>query len=143
MGDMPHALAELTQANALDPGNAYMALLLDIVAQRSHLQSSLKDQSAKIDMTKWPAPVIRLYLGQLTPEAALAAADNADATTKRGQMCEVDFYAGELDLRQGRKDDARLRFERAARDCPQNFLESWFAVSELKALAPTPSKATP
>jgi tetratricopeptide (TPR) repeat protein len=142
MDDMPRALAELTQANALDPGNAYIALLLDIVAQRSHLQSSLKDQSAKIDMTKWPAPLIRLYLGQLTPDAALAAADNADATTKRGQVCEVDFYVGELDLREQRKDDARLRFERAAHDCPQNYLESWFAVSALKALETTPSTAS-
>jgi tetratricopeptide (TPR) repeat protein len=141
-GDLPKALAELTQANALDPGDPYIALLLDIVAARSHLQSSLKDQSAKIDMTKWPAPVIRLYLGQLTPDAVLAAADNADATIKRGRVCEVDFYTGELDLRDGRKDDARQRFEQAARDCPPHFLESWFAASELHGLEPTTAKPT-
>jgi hypothetical protein len=35
----------------------------------------------RIDMTKWPAPVIRLYLGQMTPDSVLAAADSPDAQT--------------------------------------------------------------
>ena len=30
-------------------------------------------------MTKWPAPIIRLFLGEMTLEEVLAAADDADA----------------------------------------------------------------
>jgi hypothetical protein len=31
------------------------------------------EATAEIDMTKWPAPVIRLWLGEMTQEAVLAA----------------------------------------------------------------------
>src|SRR5271166_5264107 len=55
MGQLPKALADLTQANALNPTAPYVALALDIVAVRSGLPSSLRDASAKIDMTAWPA----------------------------------------------------------------------------------------
>jgi lipoprotein NlpI len=72
---LPRALADLTQANSLDPTDAYLALLLDIVAQRSKLQSRLKQLSAKVNMTTWPAPVIRLYLVQLSEHPAKVGRD--------------------------------------------------------------------
>jgi lipoprotein NlpI len=87
-------------------------------------------------MTKWPAPVIRLYLDQLTPEAALAAADDANPDTKKGQVCEVNFYNGELALRRSDKD-ARL-FKLAAADCPNGFIEHDVAVAELRLLGAMP-----
>ena len=46
-------------------------------------------------MTKWPAPVIRLFLGQLTPEAVLAAAADPDAQTNKGQICRSQFFTAE------------------------------------------------
>ena len=107
---LPRALADLTQANSLDPTDAYLALLLDIVAQRSKLQSRLKQLSAKVNMTAWPAPVIRLYLVQLTAKAVLSAANDPDTTTKRGQVCEANFYTGEPALLRGNTDDAKRLF---------------------------------
>jgi len=136
----PKALADLTEANALNPAQPYVALALDIVAVRSGLPSSLKDASAKIDMTAWPAPVIRLYLGQLTPDATLAAADDPNAETKRGQVCEANFYTGVIDVRAGRKEDATRRFNAAASECPAAYLERMFASFELKALGGSGSK---
>jgi hypothetical protein len=44
-------------------------------------------------MNNWPAPIIRLYLGQLTMEAVLAAADDPDASIKKGHVCEVSSVA--------------------------------------------------
>jgi hypothetical protein len=49
-------------------------------------------------MTVWPAPVIKLFMDQMTPAAVLAAADNPDATRKKSQVCEANFYSGELSL---------------------------------------------
>jgi hypothetical protein len=63
------------EANSLDPTDTYLALLLDIVAQRGKLQSRLKQLSAKLNMTAWPAPVIRLYLVQLSKHPAKADRD--------------------------------------------------------------------
>lgn len=77
------------------------------------------------------------FLGQLTPELVLAAADDPNADTKRGQVCEANFYTGELVLQQGHRDEARRLFRLAAADCPKDFTEWSAANAELKALGAT------
>jgi lipoprotein NlpI len=89
-------------------------------------------------MTAWPAPVIRMFLGQLTPAAALAAADDPDADTKTGQICEANFYSGELALQTGGKDEATRLFKLASSGCPKGFNEYAAANAELKALGAAP-----
>ena len=89
-------------------------------------------------MTRWPAPVIRMFLGQMTPEAVLAAADHPEAHIKREQVCEANVYSGELALQQGRKNEARRRFRAAVADCPKALIEWSAANAELKALGVTP-----
>jgi tetratricopeptide (TPR) repeat protein len=133
-GALPKALADLNQASELNPKYAYTALWLDMVNKRSNLPSRLSEASKQIDMTKWPAPVFRLYLGQLTPEAVLAAADDPDSSTKNDRVCEVNFYSGELALQRGAKDEATRLFRSAASGCPKHFIEYEGAVAELKAL---------
>jgi lipoprotein NlpI len=116
-GALPKALADFNQANALDPRDAYIALWLDIVGKRNNLSSRLPQAISQLDMTKWPAPVIRLYLGEMTPEAVLAAADDPKPETKKGQVCEANFYTGELALQRDRKDEAVRLFRLVASDC--------------------------
>ena len=89
-------------------------------------------------MTEWPAPVIRLFLGQMTQEAVLAAADDPNPKTKKRQLCEANFFSGELALMQGTKDKAARLFRLAAADCPKYFIEWTAAVAELKALGLKP-----
>jgi lipoprotein NlpI len=133
-GSLPKALADLNQATELDPKDAYAALWLDIASKRSQVRSRLSQAIAQIDMTKWPAPVIRLFVGQLSPAAVMAAADTPDAAKKRDQVCEANFYTGELALQRDTKEDATRLFQLAAANCPKHFTESWAAAAELKAL---------
>jgi lipoprotein NlpI len=128
------ALADLSQASKLDPEYAYYALWLDILGKRGDAASRLPQALSQINMTKWPAPVIRLFLGQTTPAAVLAAADDPDANTKKGQLCEANFYLGELELQQGAKERAARPFRLAAADCPREFVEGPAASAELKML---------
>ena len=137
-GSPEKALADLSQASDIDPKDAYHALWLDIVGQRNKVPSRLAQAIAQFDMTTWPAPVVRLYLGQLTPAAVLAAADNPDPTKKATQVCEANFYSGEVALRQGTKDEAARLFKAALSGCPQSFIEWEGANAELKALGMTP-----
>jgi lipoprotein NlpI len=133
-GALPQALADLSQASKLDPQYAYYALWIDIIDKRGNRASGLPRALSKIDMTKWPAPVIRLFLGRTTPAAVLAAADDPDADTKRGQVCEANFYSGELALQQGAKEEAARLFRLAAAGCPHEFVEGPSANAELEAL---------
>jgi lipoprotein NlpI len=133
-GNFAKASADLSRASELDPKNAYGALWVDIVGQRNNIPSRLSQAITKIDMTAWPAPVIRLFLGEITSAALLAAADDPDATKKKGQVCEANFYSGELTLRQGAKEEAARLFRLAASECPKDFNEWGAANAELKAL---------
>jgi lipoprotein NlpI len=134
-GSLPQAMADLAQAIKLDPEYAYYALWIDIIDKRGNAASRLPQVISHVNMTKWPAPVIRLFLGQTTPAAVLAAANDPDAKTKRGQVCEANFYLGELALQQGAREEATRLFRLAAADCPHEFVEGPAANSELDALA--------
>jgi lipoprotein NlpI len=133
-GSLPKALADLNQLSEANPKGAYTALWLDIVNKRSNLASRLQQAVAQIDMTNWPAPVIRLFLGQMTPAAVLAAADDTDTDTKKSHICDAHFYTGELALLRDAKEEAVQLFKAAAESCPKTFVGDG-AVSELKRLA--------
>jgi lipoprotein NlpI len=137
-GNPAKALADMNQATELDPTDADEALWLEIVGQRSAAPSRLSQSISKIDMTVWPAPAIRLFLGQLTPAAMLAAADDPDPAKKKKQFCKADFYGAELSLIKGSKDEAIRQFRLALSDCSRDLVEFTAAQDELKALKVAP-----
>ena len=137
-GSLSKALADLNQASELKPKDAYTALWLDVVNKRSNLPSHLPQVIAQLDMTRWPAPVIRLFLGQMTPDVVLAAADDPNAMTKQRRVCEASFFSGELTLMQGTKENAARLFRLAAADCPKTLIVWSAANAELKALSSSP-----
>ncbi len=133
-GALAPARADIAQANKLDPKYAYYALWIDIVDKRAKAPSELPQAMDQVDMTKWPAPVIQMFLGESTPAAVLAAANDPDPKTKLGQVCEANFYSGELALQQGEKQEATRLFQVAANGCPKEFVEGPAAKDELAAL---------
>jgi lipoprotein NlpI len=133
-GSLSKALADINKASDLDPKYAYYALWGDIIDRRSNLASRLAPASAQFDMTKWPAPLVRLFLGQTTPAAVLAAADDPNGDTKKEQVCEANFYTGEFALQRGAKKEAARLFRLAGADCPRDFVEGPAAYAELMAL---------
>jgi lipoprotein NlpI len=137
-GNLSQALADLNQSSEINPQHAYAALWRDILDRRSTLPSRLVQSMTQIDMTKWPAPVISLYLGKITPEAVLAAADDPDASTKRSRVCEANFFIGELALQRASKDEAVHLFRLAAAECGKNTHVWAHANAELKALGAQP-----
>jgi lipoprotein NlpI len=137
-GAVPAALADFSQASRLDPDYAYYALWIDIIDKRRNAAGSLAQAAARFNMTKWPAPVVRLFLGETTPDAVLAAAADPDPVTRRGQLCEANFYAGQFALQRGATQDAARLFRLAAADCPHEFIEGPAANAELAALDQRP-----
>jgi lipoprotein NlpI len=128
------AQMDLWFAQRIAPTNAYAALWFDIAQRRAKRPSTLAMTARRVDMKAWPAPVIRLWRGEIAPDALLAAADNANAATRQAQVCEANFYGGELALLKGTKDEATKLLQAAAKNCPDPFLERVAANAELKAL---------
>jgi lipoprotein NlpI len=68
----------------------------------------------------------------------LAAADDTDTNLRRVQVCDANFYTGELSLLKGSKEEATRLFRLAASDCRHDFIEWSAAKAELKALGVAP-----
>ncbi|BCG95149.1 hypothetical protein [Mesorhizobium sp. 131-2-1] len=111
---------------------------MDLAQRHDGLAGSLRGAESKLDMTKWPAPVVRMLLGDLTPEATLVAADDPDPAKKTGQACEVNFFTAELNRLQKHDDEALRLYRVALRDCPRTFVEYRAAGAALRALGVSP-----
>jgi lipoprotein NlpI len=133
-GRIAESLADLDQAVALAPTEPNRWLWRELAARRSNVPSRLHEMASHIDMTAWPSAVVRLFLGEMTPAAVLAAANDPDPKKRRYQLCDVNFFGGELALLQGRKDEAERQLRLATILCLEGSSERDVARSELQRL---------
>ncbi len=131
LGDYAAALPDLADWAALNDG--YGALWQWLAVRRSggaDADAALAKEVLNLGGTAWPYPLMQAYLGRITPEAALAAAADAD------QRCEAQFYLGALAATEGDVARARPMLQTATATCPANFMEYSAAPAELARLAP-------
>jgi lipoprotein NlpI len=130
-GRTPDAAADFKKAAEINPKDAYAALWRDLAERRINAPSHLAEAARQLDMTVWPAPVIRQFLGEATAEQTFAAAFDTDPKTRLAQTCEANFYSGELALLKKNTKEAQRLLRLAANECPPSFIESTAAVAEL------------
>jgi hypothetical protein len=68
----------LQAGEELGPKYAYTALWLDIAERRNNIASHLALAAKQLDMTTWPAPVVRLFHRRFEP--------SRDACRRRSQI---------------------------------------------------------
>ena len=129
-----NAHADVTHAARMERRNAYAVLWEDIVERRAKQKGVLARGTKGLDMKTWPAPVIRLFTGEIKQDDVLSAADNPNPTVKKAQACEANFYGAQYALIEDQRDDAVKLFEAAAKECPHGFLEGIAASAELKGM---------
>ena len=130
-GRNPDAIADFKKAAELNPKDAYTALWRELAERSNNTPGHLAEAARQLDMTIWPAPVIRLFLGEFDAEQTFAAAFDIDSNTKVAQTCEANFYSGELALLKKNKKEAQRLLKLAADNCPPSFIESTAAVAAL------------
>jgi tetratricopeptide (TPR) repeat protein len=130
-GHAADAEADFRKASELNPKDDYAALWQNIAEYRDHAPGHLTEAAIQLDMTAWPAPVVREFLGQLNAGQTLAAVDDNDPKVRLGQTCEANFYGGEFALLKKNRREALRQLRLAARDCPRSFIESTAAIAEL------------
>jgi lipoprotein NlpI len=133
-GRYADAVADFTKAAEFNPKDAYAALWRDLAERRNSAPSHLAEAAKQLDMTAWPAPVIRHFLGELNVEQTLKAAFDTDQKTKQAQTCEANFYSGELALLKKNRKEAQRLLKVAAEDCPPSFVESAAAIADMIGL---------
>jgi lipoprotein NlpI len=133
-GSLANARADFAKALTLDPKHAYAGLWLDIAERRDHLPSQLPQLADQLDMTVWPGPIVKLFLGELSADAVLAKAADPNPEVMQGQVCEAHFYAAELALLKPQTEEALQHLRLAASGCPRSFIEWRAANAELSRL---------
>ncbi len=119
-----------------NPAWAYNAILIHLA--RAHRGRNDTDEmaanAARVDGSKWPGPVLAMFMGKVPPEALFAAAKTGDQKTQADQTCEANFYLGEYELLHSAPDQARDHLRTASMTCPHDFIEFKLANPELKRL---------
>jgi lipoprotein NlpI len=135
--DAAGAADDAAMALKLESTNPYYAIWLHIARARERQNDGdeLAANAKHIDSSRWPWPVVALFLGSMNPDETQAAALSADQhSTRLGHSCEADFYIGVYRIEKGAQTDARTLLQSAADHCPHNFIEYAAAMLELKQL---------
>jgi tetratricopeptide (TPR) repeat protein len=133
---------EHVMSSAPSSGEAlYAALMLHVAVKRQGRDDAqqLETVAAAADLSKWPGPVLKLDLGQITADEVMAAAANADVYTQKRQICGANYFTGEDALLHNQQATAMAHFEAARDGCPNGSIGYAEALAELRRLsAPGP-----
>lgn len=80
---------------------------------------------------KWPFSLVRLYLGQITPEELLKDVNHPNPYETKERLSEALFFIGAKMVKSGRRDLARKYFDRCVRDTEPWNMASILARREL------------
>jgi lipoprotein NlpI len=123
---------------ALDHDDPYPAIWLCMTSQRlgGDGKRGLAERAATFSRTDWPAPIVRLFLGQATPAEVLAAARDGDPKKAGRHGCEGAFYVGEYQLAKSDRATRLALFQAAEQACKGDptLVEAEAARLELKRL---------
>lgn len=135
-GHLGEAQRDISRAVKLNPRGYYEVIWLYIARAKAgaKAEDELAQNAVALNMTKWPAPVIQLFLGKISSDAVLQAAADKDPEKSAKQQCQANFYIAEYQAFHGQSETARKTFRQAAENCnPNYFLYVKSAQEELKS----------
>lgn len=104
-------------------------------ARRDTVDASLAGEIAKLDLQKWPGPVLALFTGTGSVGAVNAAAKDSDADQQSDRVCAAAFFIGEWHLMRREQAEAKPLLTTAAA-CRAGLTEAHAARAEIARLAP-------
>lgn len=132
------AIADFEAAISAAPSSntaVYAALMLHLVMKRQGQDDAaqLARVAAAADLSKWPGPVLKLYLGKVTTEDVAKAA-NSDIAMRKWRVCEANYFTGEDALLHHQQATALAQLKAARDSCPKDDTEYNAALVELNRL---------
>jgi lipoprotein NlpI len=114
----------------------YIVLWLHLARIRGHQEDmeEFSRNTARLDLTTWPGPVISFYLRHASAHEVTEAAKNGDEKAQREQSCEASFFLGEDALLRKQVSEAKTLLRQAHETCPNRFVQFDAAAEELKRI---------
>jgi tetratricopeptide (TPR) repeat protein len=141
--NLPAAIADFVHTISAEPSSSAAlssVLMLHVIMKRQGRGDAhqLSQVAASADLSKWPGPLLKFDLGQMTAdEAMVAATSRGTDREKKWQTCDVDYFTGEEALLHHQQMTALARLESARNSCPKGNLFYSAALLELKRLGAT------
>ena len=140
LGNFAQAAADLQRGLSLDSADADAALWLHVARLRLNQDdaSDFAAHAAAADSSRWPAPVLRYFLGTLSAETLRAAAKDSTVgmvATVSDRACATAFFLGEDALLRKDAAAATALFDESRTVCPKEATEHKAASAELQRLA--------
>jgi tetratricopeptide (TPR) repeat protein len=144
--DYRDAFDDFSRYVALRPLDSMAMIMLDLARTRLGLPApnDTADLSGRFDPRKWPAPLFRFAHGDIKAAALIKAAADTSVWQTRIQEAQAYLIAGEYDLANNRRQEARRMFtEVIARQLPADWstLIARTELARLNSASDTP-KAT-
>jgi lipoprotein NlpI len=129
------ARRDCVEAVRLDPTDGDNVIWQYVASARDRRidQDELKAQTAGLDLSKWPGPVIGFLIGSLTREALLLACRDGHLCRQREQTCAAQFFIGQQEFLEGKALEAANSFRKATESGAIACLEHLAAEAELLA----------
>ena len=138
LGHFGAAAADLGEGLKWDSANLYLPIWIHMAASRAGDSDTVRlaAQVAALDLSPWPGPVAKFYLGRISAAELAAAAASSDSAVQADQRCAVAFHLAEYLLWQPAAplDSARRHLEEAVATCPHRFSEYLGAKADLERL---------
>lgn len=130
------AARHFSDANRLERSSLYWPLWHHLAARRAGLDdtSVLMTAARKLDLRKWPGPVILLLVGDLEESQALTRAGADNDTANPLIRCEGLFFAGQLQLMDGDPERAIEHFKKILGIKAIDVCDHTVAIVELRRL---------
>lgn len=136
IADFEHTISAAPSSNAA----VYAVLMLHVIMKRQGHDDAqqLARVAAAADLSKWPGPVLKLDLGQITASEVMpAAASPGTHRQNKWRVCEANFFTGEDALLHHQRTTGLARLKAARNGCP-NYAA---ALVELKRLGASAAPA--
>jgi len=118
-------ISDLKTSLTLRPEQPYQVLSLHLARlwTKTADQPELLANSAKLDLSKWPWPIVLYYQGKIRPDEVFAAAAAAEATDHMGQTCEANYYVGQYLMAVHKPNDGKPLLLSARQSCTPDMTE--------------------
>jgi len=135
MGQFSEATDALIPLKKLAAADGYTILWFDLArVADDEPDRDLESRSAAVNLTKWPGPIVALYLGRETPDDIQSFIAAAPFDERDDMRCQAAFFVGEWQVRHHAKPVGYALLRQAASDCPVDYAERGAAAIELSRL---------
>lgn len=130
--DFEHAISTAPSSRLA----VFAVLMLHIVMRRQGHDDAqqLARVAAAADLSKWPGPMLKLDLGQMTADEVMVAAASPGSNIQKWQVCEANYFTGEDALLHHQRTTALARLKAARDGCPKGDTTYALSLTELKRL---------